>query len=1214
MLESHLSGLMTFKIDKERIESTIHAKELRIDSIIGIARNEVASENFTRMGSIWFMDRDFSFMRKDNMAILIYENDTLRYWSDNLVSADVLYPKAGLNDRMVKFKNAWYEIWTVREKNIKYVGLIFIKNMYVIHNKYLHNEFDPSIHLDTSMRVSMVPISYSVDLVDINHEYLCSLVPSNSCNPDGDKFNIVGLLFLLSLIMLLFFVNGVVRNLANSPGNSMKIVLLIVSVAMVRIAMLVLKFPGYLYKLDFFDPIYFSGDGLFPTLGDFVINAVVLLFVLHYVFMLADYRKLRDTVLAMSATGKFAVWGSMLLVYVLGLGYLYSNLGRLVGEGTISFMLNNFMSLDIFSFSGILIFVIFTAIVIYISVRFTEYFDYTLIQDQRRSIIYFLSASVAVSLLAWAFSGMLAAIGALYALLVIGTALLMHYQKVETVLYRYIFMLFISALFSCTMIYMITESRIDSNCRSMVTSPSNFNDPIAEMLLKDVSDKLPGDELCKNYLLQIDNPVSMSRLREHLQRRYFNGYWSKYNMSVKILKGGAGEFFSQIDDEFVRIVNESGEIVSDTRFYRILNADGTISYYSPIQYNQQGQAVYICIMLDRKVVPQDLGFPELLIDKSIKPSPIDEYDYARYHKSHKVLQNGTFSYDITDRVFMEGIGSEPGDSLRVVRLGDYIHTVYHSGDTTMVLSRTRFSFLDFVTHFAYLFVIFILVMLVFVGIRLVLNHNTQFSHHIKTRLIASLVWIFFFSFIFICAGTIYMNVRKQRAQNSKAINEKVRSVHMELSQIFADTTHFDTRWSRGTESAIDECLTSLSHVFFTDINLYGADGMLIACSRPEVFRQEFLSTYMNRTAMRSLAIEKKASFIQDEHIGTMTYASAYIPFCTQGDSIVAYINLPYFTKPGVLRSELSTIIVSITNLYVVLMMISIVVAVFVSEKIVQPIKMIQSKMETIELGKNYEKIDYPEKDELGQLVTEYNRMVDKLDESAKLLAQGERESAWRTMARQVAHEIKNPLTPMKLSIQFLTRTWQQDDSNFGDKLSKVSNTLIQQIDTLSSIATSFSNFAKMPQPVAVPLNVVEMLGNVVALYQNTENIDVTSDLGNYKEIICMLDKEQITRVFVNIIKNATQAIPDGVRGKIHVTLSKESSDKVVVRIADNGTGIPDEIRDKLFTPNFTTKSSGSGLGLAMVKTMVENVKGSITFESEVGKGTTFIITLPIKED
>ena len=651
--------------------------------------------------------------------------------------------------------------------------------------------------------------------------------------------------------------------------------------------------------------------------------------------------------------------------------------------------------------------------------------------------------------------------------------------------------------------------------------------------------------------------------------------------------------------------------VNKTDFYLVTNPDGAISYYAPFRYRSGSQTYYVCIALDRKPVPQELGYPSLLIDSRVKPSALDGVDYVRYHDSQIISQSGHYNYDMSDHVFVKDFAGTD-DEIRTMNMDGYIHTIYHKDDNTVVVSRKEVTFIDFVIQLAYLYMIYMIILIIYLSVNMLIDRDNNYRHKIKTRLIFSITLVLLVSFIFICVGTVYNNVVKFRAQNSQEMEERVTSVYVQLEQLCGDSLSFTTRWSPVVASEMDDMITKMSHAFFTDINLYGADGELVACSRPEIFRSRLTSTRINRAVLQRFVIDHKAAYNHEEHIGNMNFASAYIPFYNNNEKLIGYINLPYFTKPAELERELSTIILSILNLYVVLMMISIVFGVMISDRIVQPIKLIQSKIETIELGKNYEKIDYDRKDELGQLVTEYNNMVDKLDESAKLLAKGERESAWREMAKQIAHEIKNPLTPMKLSIQFLTRSWDSKNPDFESVLNKVSSTLIQQIDTLSSIATGFSNFAKLPQPDAKPLNMVEVIDNVVQLFHTVENCDITSDMGGRSEVIVMADKEQMTRVFVNIIKNATQAIPEGVRGKIHVSLDVKG-DKLVVRVADNGCGIPDEIREKLFTPNFTTKSSGSGLGLAMVKNMVINAKGEITFESEVGKGTTFIITLPVKE-
>ena len=236
-------------------------------------------------------------------------------------------------------------------------------------------------------------------------------------------------------------------------------------------------------------------------------------------------------------------------------------------------------------------------------------------------------------------------------------------------------------------------------------------------------------------------------------------------------------------------------------------------------------------------------------------------------------------------------------------------------------------------------------------------------------------------------------------------------------------------------------------------------------------------------------------------------------------------------------------------------------------------------------------------------------MVDKLKESIEKLQKSERENAWRDMAKQIAHEIKNPLTPMKLSIQLLLRSWENQDPDFDERLKNTTETLITQIETLKRIAEEFSEFAKMPKPQEQVINVANKIEEICKLYENSD-VDVIPDLQHYKEPLIIADEKQITRALINLVKNAIQAIPQGVKGKIILRLEIYGG-KVVIKVIDNGSGIPEEVRDKLFIPSFTTKSSGMGLGLAMVKNIVDNAGGKISFTTEVGKGTTFILEFPL---
>jgi nitrogen fixation/metabolism regulation signal transduction histidine kinase len=266
----------------------------------------------------------------------------------------------------------------------------------------------------------------------------------------------------------------------------------------------------------------------------------------------------------------------------------------------------------------------------------------------------------------------------------------------------------------------------------------------------------------------------------------------------------------------------------------------------------------------------------------------------------------------------------------------------------------------------------------------------------------------------------------------------------------------------------------------------------------------------------------------------------------------------------------------------------------------------------MELGKYNEPIDYDRNDEIGSLVKEYNKKVDELAVSAELLARSERESAWREMAKQIAHEIKNPLTPMKLNIQYLQHT-KSKNKEYNEFLERVTSTLIEQIDNLSNIATEFSNFAKMPIAQNQVFVLADQLKKVIDLYETDDRANLEFHPGNFKNIRVNADREQLSRAIINLIKNGLQAIPEDRIGTISISLGRRDK-MAVVAVSDNGTGIPEELRSKMFSPSFTTKTSGMGLGLSIVKNIVENFSGKIWFEPNEDQGTTFFFEIPIYEE
>jgi nitrogen fixation/metabolism regulation signal transduction histidine kinase len=337
--------------------------------------------------------------------------------------------------------------------------------------------------------------------------------------------------------------------------------------------------------------------------------------------------------------------------------------------------------------------------------------------------------------------------------------------------------------------------------------------------------------------------------------------------------------------------------------------------------------------------------------------------------------------------------------------------------------------------------------------------------------------------------------------------------------------------------------------------------------------------------------------------------SAYVPFRNYNNDVIAYLNLPYFARQSEYRTEISNFIIAFSNIFLVLILGSIIVGIFISRQLTRPLVIIRDKIRAMDLKEKTEKIVYTKNDEIGVLIREYNRKVDELSESANKLAQSEREFAWREMAKQIAHEIKNPLTPMKLSVQYLERAYDMKDKNWEDTYKKVSKTLIEQIDTLSRIASEFSNFAQMPESKKQTIDLREVIMSSVQLFAAAENVEFILNFRAQEPITVKVDKEQMLRVFNNLIKNSIQAIPKNKEGKINITID-EIEDKYIIKVVDNGIGIPSTMISRMFQPNFTTKSAGMGLGLSMVKNMLLSNNATIFFKTKENEGTEFIIEIP----
>jgi nitrogen fixation/metabolism regulation signal transduction histidine kinase len=389
------------------------------------------------------------------------------------------------------------------------------------------------------------------------------------------------------------------------------------------------------------------------------------------------------------------------------------------------------------------------------------------------------------------------------------------------------------------------------------------------------------------------------------------------------------------------------------------------------------------------------------------------------------------------------------------------------------------------------------------------------------------------------------------------------------------------------------------------INLYDFEGSLLITSKADIVRDS-LSQCIDAEVLNILSNTAEKRFVEKREENGETYQSSYTYITNGKFKPLAILNLPYLEDDDFFSGELIEFLKRLGSAYFFMFLIAIGLAFLLSKYITRSLKTISDKITETRLEKRNEKIEIEStSEEISTLVNSYNAMIDQLEDSAVKLAQSEREQAWREMAKQVAHEIKNPLTPMRLSVQSFQRKFNPEDPKIHEKVDEYTKTLITQIDTMSSIAGAFSNFAKMPAQQNETLNVVEIVQLSLDIFSE-DYIVFTSE---EEEIIANLDRTQLVRVVTNLVKNGIQAIPEGQTPKILVSVAL-INEEIIISVADNGIGISEENKPKVFEPKFTTKSSGMGLGLAMVKNIVETYKGNITFTSEQGKGTVFNVTFP----
>lgn len=452
--------------------------------------------------------------------------------------------------------------------------------------------------------------------------------------------------------------------------------------------------------------------------------------------------------------------------------------------------------------------------------------------------------------------------------------------------------------------------------------------------------------------------------------------------------------------------------------------------------------------------------------------------------------------------------------------------------------------------------------------------------------------------------TGYVLYQSFKTENEEYHEERLKRKELAINESI-DYFLRDQPISSNTDSIVtlfDDKICELADINKLDINIYSISGNLIIGSNPELFDENVVPLSLSRSVRMAIAGADERLTVRHKR-DTVEYWSTYDYINNAQNEKIAIINLPYADTQSIHQKDLQAFLTRLAEIYLALFIIAGVIAYLLSNYITGSLKAIGTRLKETKINEFTPSLNWKFDDEIGTLVKEYNKMIIKLEESAATLAKTEREGAWKEMAKQVAHEIKNPLTPMRLNVQYLEKTLKTEQT---EKLKEFTATMITQIDTLTNIADAFASFASMPESKIENVSAKVIIRQTTLLYPGYNIAFHCKD----ESIKIKGDKDQLVRIMNNLIKNAIQAIPENIEPNIEVSLNRKE-ENVLIIVSDNGTGIPEEQRDKIFEPRFTTKTKGMGLGLAMVKNIVEGFEGEIWFETQIGIGTKFIISLPI---
>ena len=1162
-----------------------------------------------------------SAYRTNGINVLVYKDGVLQFWSSSKAfPSNINRLKEGTS--FTQLANGYYEVIKKTSNNYTFVFLIIVKTQFIIENQYLKNGIVPELFQRNSLDLATFTDKNITEIFSIQKEYLFPVKLSEAYSKN--IYATVQIwLWILGLFSFCLLVNSYATYLARKGFVATATFIVAIFFIAFRVTDLQFLWFNHQFNLEIFSPSVYAESEFLPSLGDLLLHVISITWIFLFVYIHREQYVLPKWMVRSKPFG--IVLHVCFLLILAGMAFLVDHIFfGLINNSKIDFDITNIINLGWLSWVSIFILCLVWFNLYILTNVFVTLTKQLPVTNRGRLAIFF------VMLIGYFFYKLTDDFNVfflVYALLIfiIGWNNYLLKSKFSIGVFS---LLFLCIAFLTSIKYTRFSDVKEKNNRQTIADKLLYSDD--PKVINSISSFENGITVDTTIVDYFKNPKFTSAISFHnyIEKNYLDGYLSRFEYKMYEFNNKDSSLKADVNvpiSKYKDLVRSGALKTSETKYaYRINDTFGYQDYFGLIPiFDGRNQLGTLIIELKSQPYDYNSHFPELLIDGKLKSDEdFTDYSFAFYKQNELFRQSGKFTYPMVNNKRFIGIRDRVEFQSEDEAGHSYSHAIIKPDNSKLIIiSKEKTPFVVRLAILSFFFLVFILFAIaVYLLIWLIgniedsnagwfnINRYLMINANrilYKTRIQASIV-LSVVATLLIVGWTTFSYIKEEYFnQQKESIREKVRKVQVAYEKLIVNSGVV-----ANDEDAIFK-FNQFADINATYLNLYDTKGNLILTSLPKMYDYGILGRKMGPLAYMNLSVMQRSEFLNtSEKIGAFTYAAAYAPIRNAQNQTIAYIGLPYYSNESDYQAKIGLFINTLINIYALVFVLIGVLAVFLANQITSPLTFIQENISKTKLGQKNRPIVWHRQDEIGLLVKEYNKMIAALELSANKLARSERESAWREMAKQVAHEIKNPLTPLKLGVQLLEKSWKENDPNFEKKFASFNKSFIEQIDSLATIASEFSNFAKMPDTKLEELELLPIIEQAIAVFNTADNIDIVILNRTNKKVMILGDKDQLLRTFNNLLKNAIEASEDKDRCVVRIRLINDDR-QVYVEVEDNGKGIEESLHKNIFVPNFTTKSSGTGLGLAFVKQATENAGGTIEFTSVNDKGTTFYLNFPL---